>query len=72
MVLAKYVLVAVDGKYSIRDEQGKPVSRWPTRAELNNAILRSQTAVDVAEAVGRQAEPLLKMISEQKIARTAT
>lgn len=63
----KYSIKTQDGKYWIVTDAGEPRSKRMTRSELNNAIKRSVSAVKIAEAVGKEVDPLLKMVSQQQI-----
>ena len=63
----KYSIQTKDGKYWVVTDGGERRSKRMTRRELNNAIKRSSTAVRIAEAVGQEADPLLKMVSQQSI-----
>lgn len=63
-----FVLVRKNGKYSVQDGAGKRLTKWMTTEEFNRAIRRSTTAVNVAEAVGEEADPILKMVSKQQLA----
>ncbi|MFJ2618110.1 hypothetical protein [Glutamicibacter sp. NPDC087344] len=64
---ANLVLDFKDGKYSVIDAAtGIRHTKWITRSELNRAIDRSATAVKVAQAVGEEPNPILKMVSEQQ------
>lgn len=63
----EFSILAEDGRFWVVTDSGERRSKRMTRRELDNAIKRSASAVRIAEAVGQEADPLLKMVSQQPI-----